>query len=69
MLESVEAELVQQCRHSDVRVVRHRIPQCQGAVRGQLAYESFRKRLDGVIIAIIRLLSTDGDDGALGGAS
>jgi hypothetical protein len=37
MLEGVEAELVQQHRHGDVRVARHRVPQCQGAVRGELA--------------------------------
>ena len=68
VLEGVEAELVQQRRHGDMRIVRHGIPQRQRAMRGQFADEPVRQRLDGVVFVLLRLgLATDGDDGALHG--
>jgi len=67
VLEGIEAELVQQHRQGDLRVVRHRIPQRQGAVGRQLADQPLRQRLDDVVsvVVIIRLAAADGDDGAL----
>jgi len=67
VLEGIKAELVQQHRQGDLRVVRHRIPQRQGAVGRQLADQPLRQRLDDVvsIVVIIQLAAADGDDGAL----
>jgi len=45
VLEGVEAELVQQRRHGDLRVVRHRVPQRQGAVGRQFTHKPLRQRL------------------------
>ena len=44
VLEGVEAELVQQRRQGDLRIVRDRIPQCQGTVGRELADQPFRQR-------------------------
>ena len=66
VLEGVEAELVQQRRHRDMRVVRHRVPQRERAIRRQLADEPIGQRLDDVVLVLLRLgLAADRDDGAL----
>ena len=68
VLEGVEAELVQQRRQGDARVVRHRVAQRQRAVGRQLTHEPLGQRPDGVVAAvvvIIGLAAADGDDGAL----
>ena len=68
MLESVQAEFVQQRRHRDMRVVRHRIPQRQRAIGGQLAQQAVRQRLDGILLVFLGLgLAADRDDGTLDG--
>ncbi len=68
VLEGVEAELVQERRHRDLRVVRHGLPQRQRPVCGQLAHQPIRERLDGIILVLLRLcLAADRDDGALDG--
>ena len=55
MLEGVEAELVQQRRHGDVRVVRHGVSQRERAMRGQLAHQPIRQRPDRVVLVLIVL--------------
>ena len=68
VLEGVEAELVQERRHRDMRVVRHSLPQRQRPVRGQLAHQPVGQRLDGIVLVLLRLgLAADRDDGALDG--
>ena len=54
VLEGVEAELVQERRHRDMRVVRHGLPQRQRPVRGQLAHQPVRERLDGIVLVLLR---------------
>ena len=44
VLEGVEAELVQQRRQGDLRIVGDGISQCQGTVSGELADQPFRQR-------------------------
>jgi hypothetical protein len=67
VLEGVEAELVQERRQRNLRVVRHGRPQRQRPVRGQLAHQPVGQWLDGIVLVLFRVsLAADRDDGALG---
>ena len=55
VLEGVEAELVQERRHRDMRVVRHGVPQRQRPMGGQLAHQPVGQRLDGIVLVLLRL--------------
>ena len=67
--EGVEAELVQQRRHGDMRIVRDGVAQRQRAMGGQLRHQPIGQRLDGVVVIVFRFgcLAADGDDGAMDG--
>jgi hypothetical protein len=66
VLECVEAELVQQRRHRDMRIVRHHVPQRERAIGRQLAHQPIRKRLEGIVLVLLGFgLAADRDDGAL----
>jgi hypothetical protein len=66
VLEDIEAELVEEQRHGDMRVVRHGVAQRQRPICGQLNEEPVRERLDDVVIIVLGIrLAADGDDGPL----
>ena len=73
-VEGVEAEGVQHRLESDVRIVRQRIPQGQGAMGGQLGHQPIRERTDGFVLLRrvdlgTRRRATDGNGGSLDGAA
>jgi hypothetical protein len=60
-------QAVQERRHRDMRVVGERVMKRERAMGGEFDHQPFGKRLDAVILVLLRVhrLAADGDDGAL----
>lgn len=64
---TLHEKAVQERRHGDMRVVGERLVEREGAMGGEFDHQPFGKRLDAVVLVVLRIhrLAADGDDGAL----
>src|SRR5712672_849783 len=65
-MESVDAKLMKQRCHGDMRIARDSVPQCKRAVGGELAYQPVGQGFDGVVFLFPDFgLSANGYDSPL----